>query len=241
VRAGPRGNAVVGLLSIALVVVLAGCGGPGSPVAAARNGPDVLTGGRGQLSSATLDVVNGSTAVRVSNRPLGADLYRVSTPEGSGTRPLASRRGRTVLVGDASTAARSGVPTLDVTLARGVRWTIDLDGGATTETVDMEGGRLSALDFGGGVSRASVELPAPVGTETVTLTGGASQLLVVAPPGPPAQVSAVGGASDGVVDGARHTGVAGGSVFTDPGWSTSRNRYAIALTAGVSDFRMTRT
>jgi hypothetical protein len=35
--------------------------------------------------------------------------------------------------------------------------------------------------------------------------------------------------------------VAGGSVFSDADWAQTHNRYAIDLTAGVSDFRMTRT
>jgi hypothetical protein len=75
----------------------------------------------------------------------------------------------------------------------------------------------------------------------VTLAGGASQLAIVAPPGAPAQVDAVGGASRINLDGVEHTGVAGGSVFSDPGWAASTNRYVIDLAAGVSDFRMTRS
>jgi hypothetical protein len=70
--------------------------------------------------------------------------------------------------------------------------------------------------------------------------GGASVLAVEAPAGSPAQVEAQGGASDVQLDGVTHTGVAGGSVFTDPGFSGAENRYAITLTAGVSDFRMVR-
>ena len=77
----------------------------------------------------------------------------MSTPTGSGIRPLASPQGRhTVLVGETGAGPGTGVPSIDVVLARGVRWTIKLNGGAGTETVDMGRGDLSDLTFGAGVS-----------------------------------------------------------------------------------------
>jgi hypothetical protein len=133
------------------------------------------------------------------------------------------------------------VPMIDVELARGVRWTINLDGGATTETVNMTKGSLSSLSFGAGVAMASVRLPAPMGTLTLTLAGGATRLLVVAPSGAPAEVKVVGGASQVSLDGISHTGVAGGSLFADPAWAGSSNRYAIDLLGGVSEFQMSRS
>jgi hypothetical protein len=87
---------------------------------------------------------------------------------------------------------------LDIQLARGVAWTINLDGGAT-------------------------------------------QLGVVAPPGAPAEVKVVGGASQVNLDGIAHTGVAGGNVFADPDWDGVDNRYAVDLLAGVSQFEMSRS
>jgi hypothetical protein len=234
---------VAACLFCAAVALLAACGGPRAGVSATteQGAPQVLHGGRGSVTAATLEVVNGATAVSVSSQSLGSDLYRVSTPIGSGIRPLATRHRRTVLVGVTGAGQTTRVPSIDVLLARGVRWTIDLDGGATTETVNMGDRFMSDLDFGAGVSMASVYLPPAVGTETVSLAGGASQLFIVAPPGQPAQVDAVGGASRIVLDRVDHAGVAGGSVFTDPGWAGSINRYAIDLTSGVSDFRMTRS
>jgi hypothetical protein len=243
VRRRPGSGAVTGLVILGAVSLLAGCGGAGSgsSTTTATGGPHVLRGDRGTVTAATVEVVSGATAVAVSAESLGRGLYRVSTPVGSGIRPLATRHGRTVLVGETGAGKTTEVPSIDVVLAQGVRWTIDLDGGATTETVRMGEGSLSALAFGAGVSMASVQLPPAVGTQTVTLAGGASQLVIMAPPGAPAQVDAVGGASLILLDGIDHTGVAGGSVFSDPGWASSSNRYDIDLTSGVSDFRMTRS
>jgi hypothetical protein len=199
----------------------------------------VLTGSRAYRSVATLDVVGGTTSVEVSAGTSSGQLYRVSTPVGSGIRPLATLDDGTLRVSQNADGAgdHHGVPTINIELARDVRWTIDLDGGATTETVNMSKGSLSALSFGAGVAMASVRLPAPVGTLTLTLAGGATRLLVAAPPDAPAEVKVVGGASQVDLDGTSHTGVAGGSVFTDPAWATSLNRYDIDLVAGVSESR----
>lgn len=201
----------------------------------------VLTGDRAHRSVATLEVDSGTTSVDVSAGTSSALLYRVSTPAGSGVRPLTTLDDGVLRVSQTTDGDHHGVPTIDIQLARRVRWTINLDGGATTETVDMSKGSLASLSFGAGVARASVRLPAPVGTLTLTLAGGATQLLVAAPPGAPAEVKVVGGASQVSLDGIGHTGVAGGSVFVDPAWATSPNRYDIDLVAGVSEFEMSRS
>jgi hypothetical protein len=225
-----------------MVFALTGCGGSATPSSSPPGAtPRTVAGGNGRLSTATVDVVNGTSTVWVSARSLGGALYRVSTPRGSGIHPLVTVHGTTVQIGTASSGPQTAVASLVVTLANSVRWSINLNGGANTEHVDMRGGSVSSLDFGAGVSDASVDLPAPVGTATVTLTGGASRLVVLAPPGPPARVTAGGGASRVLLDGFNHTGVAGGSVFTDPGWASADDRYGIDLTAGVSDFQMTRS
>jgi hypothetical protein len=223
--------------------VLAGCGTPsiGTNTPSNPGALHLITGPTGHVATATLEVTSGTTAVTVSAKPLDGELFRISTPLGSGIRPLATFHGHTVVVGHASTTGGNGVRTLNIALAEGVRWTINLDGGATTETVDMAAGSLGTLNFGAGVSRASVQLPSAKGTESLVLAGGASELSIVAPPDQPAQVDAVGGASQILLDGVAHTGVAGGSVFQDPGWATAVNRYSIDLTAGVSDFQMSRT
>ncbi len=201
----------------------------------------VLAGGSTHRATATLDLVSGVTSVVVAAGAPAGDLYRVHTPAGSGIRPLVTLDHGTVRVGQSADGKGNGVPTIDIQLARRVRWTINLDGGATTETVNMATGSLANLSFGAGVSMASVKLPVPRGTLTLTLAGGASRLLVVAPSGAPAEVKALGGSSQVDLDGTSHSGVAGGSVFTEPAWGSAQNRYTIDLVAGVSDFEMSRT
>jgi hypothetical protein len=231
--------------SAACLVVLLGASTTGATVDRSPNThldrAHVVAGGSAHRSAATLTVVTGTTSVVVTAGTRSGQLYRVRTPAGSGIRPLATFDNGTLHVGQTGDGARAGVPVLQIALARGVRWTINLDGGATTESVNMTKGSLASLSFGAGVATASVRLPVPAGTLTLTLAGGATQLLVVAPPGAPAEVKVVGGASQVSLDGTTHTGVAGGSVFADPAWNGSENRYAVDLLAGVSEFQMSRS
>jgi hypothetical protein len=241
-RRVPLATAIAGTVGLASFLIPSWAGAALHRTAGVRStGLHVLVGGTSHRSAATVDVVSGTTSVVVTAGAPSGRLYRVHTPVGSGVRPLATLDGGTLRVAQTVDGTHHGVPTIDIQLARGVRWRINLDGGATTETVNMQKGALSSLSFGAGVAMASVRLPAPVGTLTLRLAGGASQLLVVAPPGAPAQVDAVGGASQVRLDGASHTGVAGGSVFSEPAWATAHDRYRFDLTAGVSDFELSRS
>ena len=233
-----------GTIALGLAGVLCGaCGGGALPSAAHTvHHANTVRGPRGTLTAATVSVTSGFTRVEVATNDLGAALYSAHTPADSGTVPATQQHGGTVEIGQRSVSGHRGSDqVLEVELARGVRWTINLDGGASTESVDMHQGRLTALRFGAGVSDATVSLPAPDGTQMVTVAGGASRLTITAGPGSPAQIRVDGGAASLSVDGAVHTGVAGGTVYTEPGWTAAANRYLIELTAGVSDAQLTRT
>jgi hypothetical protein len=239
---GPRRSTVVRRALTIGVISLIGVGFPAagagatseSPVATALlNGPSP-----GALS---LVVVGGIDAVHISTAALGGGLVRVATPAATGGQPNAAREGDQVVVSNSAGRPSSRPATLDIVLSRRVQWSITLNGGARDASVDMRGGSLSALTFADGVAHVSAQLPPATGLERVTLAGGASALTLTAPAGSPAQVVAAAGAAKIDLDGATHPGVAGGSVFTEPGWNQARHRYAVDLTSGISDFAFTRT
>ena len=66
------------------------------------------------------------------------------------------------------------------------------------------------------------------------MSGGASVLTVRLAGNAPVRVAATGGAGSVTVDGERHTGVSGNSVWTPDGWNAATDRYDIAATAGVA-------
>jgi hypothetical protein len=179
-------------------------------------------------------VSTGTQSITVAAGRSGSAFYRVTTPRTSGDRPLVGVSGTVVQVGQAAAGHAGSPDSLAIVLAPEVRWTIDLDGGTSVATVDMSSGELTALHFGGGVSSASVRLPPPRGTQTVLVGGGASELDIVATSGAPAQIAVADGASQVVFDGESHDGVAGGTVFADPAWSTAVDRYDVDLASGVA-------
>jgi hypothetical protein len=224
--------------------VLAGCTHGGLPVSADGNNgvqrpAHVATGVIGTRQAAELDLVNGASAVVIDSADLHGGLYQASTPSNANEAPSVTMDGDTVEVGMASTG-QSGPATVHIVLSSKVRWRIELDGGATSETVRLPDALLTELDFGAGSSRIDATLPRPVGTVPVRMTGGTASFALHLPAGVPAQVRFAGGAGSATIDGTDHTGLAGGTVFSPQGWTGAANRYDIDNTAGVSNLVLDR-
>lgn len=196
----------------------------------------MATIGRRATPSATIDVVSGASTVDVVSANLPGALVRASTPNGSGQTPrLASTATGVVDLSLVSGAAGTGGPSaVDIALDRSVSWTIELDGGATAERIDMRGGRVARVDLAAGVTRASVVLPARSGTQVVAEAGGASELTVSVPRVVATRVVASGGASTVRIGDVTHSGVAGGSTFVDPRYANAAARLDLELHGGVS-------
>jgi hypothetical protein len=212
----------------------------GTATAAAGDAHVVRGPARGAIDAAMFQLVNGCDVVRVNIADLGADLFRVSTPEDAKVAPAVTVDGSTVVAGLHGTGL-SGPALVTVLLADDVRWDVRLAGGATGETVDLTGGRGGNVDFSAGTSRAEVALPAAGGLQRVTMSGGASVLTVRLSGSAPARVAAAGGAGSVTVDGEVHTGVSGNSIWTPDGWSAAADRYDIVASAGVSTMVVERT
>jgi hypothetical protein len=85
----------------------------------------------------------------------------------------------------------------------------------------------------------SLALPRPNGSVPVRLGGGASRFLVSLPTGVQARVTAAGGAGAVSLEGQEHVGVAGGSVFTTPGWVAGAAGFDVDATAGAAQLTVT--
>ena len=185
---------------------------------------------RGNIAAAQLDVVSGSTSVTVRVADLAPEVVRASTPEDSQVAPRADRAGAVVRVSLVSTGL-SGPADLTVVLDRQVRWRVRLSGGASSEVVDLRGGRVDGVDFTAGANRIELSLPEPRGAVPVRMSGGASDFTVHLPAGVDAGVRVGGGAGSVQVDGVRRTGLSGGTTVRS---SAAADRYDIDAAAGVS-------
>jgi hypothetical protein len=218
---------------VALVGVAA-CG-PGPALGADRMVTAALAG----RQNAELAMVNGADSVLVLAADLGESLFRAWTPADARVAPRASVTDTSVQVALTSVGGAGGAA-LTIELNTRVRWRIQLDGGASRETVAMDHGRLAGLDFGAGSARIQASLPVPNGTVPIQLTGGASSFDLRVPPTVPTQVRLGAGAGHATIDGVTHTGIAAGTVFTPDNWTTTTDRYLIDNTAGVSALTVNR-
>ena len=195
-----------------------------------------------ERSSATLHVLTGTADLRIGVADFGAGgaLLRVSTPA-DGPAPQLREANGAAQPGPGTVVDLSapGASAVTVTLNTSVSWRLVLGGGTTHTAADLRGGQVTSIAFTAGSDVISLTLPRPRGSVPVQLAGGASQFLLSLPGGVPARVTAAGGAGEVSVEGQDHVGVAGGSVFTTPGWAADVPGFDIDATAGAAHVAVT--
>ncbi|MEV8504046.1 hypothetical protein AB0368_04330 [Actinoplanes sp. NPDC051475] len=186
----------------------------------------IATGPRDGRTAAALELVDGAKTVTLRTADLGDDLYRISTPAGA---PRADERDGKVRV------RLDGTPeAVDVALNTRVRWDLRVAGGAQLSTIDLTGARVGGVDLSGGASRINLTLPEPDGTLSVRMSGGVSLFDVRTAGSAPVRVRLGSGASQVVLDGRTHRGVAAGRTFTPPSWAGTTDRVDVDAVAGLS-------
>jgi hypothetical protein len=219
----------------------AGCAGS-SPLAGAplptATGPliHVATLPGSSRHVATLDVASGASSVVVSVGNLAGRLVSASTPLTSGQTPSLSMSTSGVAELQLTSPAgnNDGPSIVDVVLSPSVAWSIDLDGGATDESVNMVGGHLIFLDLSAGTTHATIDLPARAGTQVVRESGGASDLTVDTPSSVSSRVYVGGGAASVTIGSVTHAGVGGDRTFAEAGYGAAPQRLDLELHGGVS-------
>jgi hypothetical protein len=134
------------------VVALAGCSG-------AHPAPHTVAMPRDGRDSAALAVVNGATAVTVGTADLGDNLIRVSTPAGSGIRPVLTGHGPVLL--HLEPTGQGGPAAVRILLNPHVIWRLRFaggtgrgDGGAGGHRDPRHHPAWQALISAGGAARA---------------------------------------------------------------------------------------
>ena len=238
----------------ALAVIVAGTTALAVGLPAAHPAAQAVSVPADGHATAVLEIESGTTLLSVRVANLGGTagtLLRASTPDDAPVQPQArvvrgdggNRSGNDVegvvlsLAGSAGSGA--GAYAVTVTLNAAVTWRLVFAGGTQRTVANLRGGRVASLAFTAGSQVIDVTLPRPHGTVPVLLAGGASELMLRAPAGVPVRVTAAGGAGSVSLDGATHTGVAGGSVFASPGWASATARYDVAATAGAANVSVT--
>lgn len=244
-----RGAIWLAPISIALgcLLVLAGCTthhgnadpNPPNPLSPSRAGsastapaPNGSAISRGTRTAAELHIDSGFTTVQIVTADIGSDLLQVSGPAGAADTPTTTLNGDLVTI----TQAQGGNPVavLIVRLSTAVTWQLNLDGGATSATLDLHTGKVGGIDLNQGVTALTIRLPAPGGTTALNLVAGASHVIIRVAGSAPARVTMAGGAGSVSLYGQAHTGISAGTVFQSPTWAVAHDRLDVMCTAGVS-------
>lgn len=123
----------------------------------------------------------------------------------------------------------------EVALNATIPWEIEVRGGASWLLADLPEVRIGALAIEGGVGRVEVVLPIPVGTATVVVHGGASNLTIHRPAGVPARLCVEGGVTHLRFDD-RRIGAAGKRVdLRSPGYDDTIDRYEVKVAGGANN------
>jgi hypothetical protein len=233
---------LLGVVAVAATLLVAGCGGGSGGGSDGVANPAGTPGGDahvaalplGSVTSASLDVASGVTEVDITTRDLRGRLLEAATPIGSGLVPSLTTGANTIVRVDLSHVSGSGPAKLAVVLDRSVTWSVFLDGGASTERLNLRGAKANVVDLGAGVSQARITLPRATGTDLLRMTGGATRLVVGVPKGSPTRVHVKGGASTVRIGSVTHTGIGGSRTFDAAGYAAASDRIDLEIEAGVS-------
>jgi hypothetical protein len=183
-------------------------------------------------TTGAFEVVTGTTRVTVRSEDLGADLYRITSAEDSGTVPypvVDGDRVRLHLTPDGDGAGGD----VEVILSTRVTWALRFTGGADEQVVDFARGKVSAVDFVGGARRIEVNLPDPKGTVAVRLSGATDEFVIKAPKTSPVRVHVDSGAKTVAAGERTFRDVEPGSTLTPRNWE-AENRYDVDAAAKVT-------
>jgi hypothetical protein len=129
---------------------------------------------------------------------------------------------------------RSELPA-EVALNSSIPWDIEIRSGASRLVADLRGLRLGSLMVDGGASRLEVMLPAPAGSITVLVLGGASNVAIRRPEGVLARLRVEGGVTNLRFDD-RHVGAAGGEFdLRSADYGGTADHYDITITGGANN------
>lgn len=217
-------------LALVLLLFVAAC-------AQGRTGdfvqPRAVSESLGNRTAASLSLNSGANTIDVHTADLADKLYRVTTPDTSGVVPRGTMTGDVAQLRLVPSSEPGSGAAIDLRLTTKVAWKLRIAGGATTETLDLRGAKLSGLQVAAGVGQLEIWLPAPTGPTSVELSGGASGVRLHVPEGVLTQVTAAAGAGSVTVDGVVDSGVDTGAVWTPEGWADQQKHYDVRVLTGV--------
>jgi Domain of unknown function (DUF5668) len=201
----------------------------------------------GGLSAASLDLNYGAASIDVNAGGIGDSLYQAHIDYPGGENPptisLDRETGALQIRESASFSPFHlfGAQRRHVQLALTdmVPWSIQIGGGAANLRLDLRHAQLSKLDISGGANQLDAQFPTPKGTVSISVSGGANNITIVAPAHSQWRVAVSGGVSAVTINGSSSGNLGGDFQQQSPGYGSATDRFDIEISGGAShlDFR----
>jgi hypothetical protein len=207
---------------------------PGTGVATARSD---YSAPLGQTERGRLQVNLAATSVTVQSQDM-PDLYRAQVQYVSGHPPEVRTEGGTVSLqsgGGFDLFGVRGANSARILLNRSITWDVEVAGGASRDTLNLDSLHLTSLQLSGGAQQVDITLPRPTGTVPVRISGGASTMTVHRPSRVAARVHMSGGASNLTIDGNHRTVLGGDVTWESSDYGTAGDRYEFDISGGASN------
>jgi cell wall-active antibiotic response 4TMS protein YvqF len=235
-----RLHGVRGDIAAAVVVLLAIVGAAiyvaAAPNPSATHTLDASTN-LGEVQDASLEIDAGAATVNVtSGDDVATDLFKAHMSY-SGNKPSvtfdANTRRLTIIKRDDNFLVfQSRRFELDLRINPKVAWSVELNTGAATSTLDLSQVQLKSLSLNSGAARDEITLGTPSAIVPVEVDGGALTVNVHRPPGTEASIDVSGGAISLDADGRGLHGI-GSQGYQTPGYSGSSFGYRIEINGGA--------
>lgn len=191
----------------------------------------------GTLDHATARIdVGAANITMVGGSNIGDDLFRAHI-EYSGNKPDVSLDASSgdVHISQSNTSGlffQSHRFVLDLQLNTGVRWSIAINSGASTDDFNLATVHVASIELNTGASRETITVGTPAGTVPITINGGALNVTIHRPQGVAASAAVSGGAVTLNFDGREHHAV--GSVSDrSSDYDSATNRYQAEVNGGA--------
>jgi len=123
---------------------------------------------------------------------------------------------------------------LNLQLNSTIPWKIAIDGGASTDTLNLTSVHVTSIELNAGASREDITLGVPSGTVPITVNGGAATVNVHRPKGVAVSATVSGGAANLTFDG-RQSHAIGTVTAKTSDYDSASDRYQIQVSGGASN------
>jgi len=190
-----------------------------------------------RVKSARLVVASGVSMLTLRADAVMTELYKARF---KGPLPDVKARDGVVTIRYARRLWAMGAKRIaEVTLSTAIPWQINIQGGASGVVAELGGLDLAGLEVKGGMSMIHLNLPSPSRPVPVTISGGASDIIVRRPVGVPARVRLKGWSSSLIFDEQTYSNPGKDMRMQSPGYEAGAQGYDIEILSSASSVIVT--